>query len=81
MIALSIALIVCTALLCFRGIKVDYKHTYTESFQEVKDTTNPVGFQVDSDLQDEQDKDPIPTMDDMVQALQDVIGGIEDGDE
>ena len=52
-----------------------------ESFQEVKDTTNPVGFQVDSDLQDEQDKDPIPTMDDMVQALQDVIGGIEDGDE
>ena len=81
MIALSIALIVCAALLCFKGIKVDYKYTYIETFQEVKQDGTPMGFQTDEQLQEDQDNEHVPTMDDMVQALQDVIGGIEDGEE
>ena len=81
MIALSIVLIVCAVLLCFKGIKVDYKYTYIETFQEVKQDGAPIGFQTDEQLQEDQDNENIPTMDDMVQALQDVIGGIEDGEE
>ena len=81
MIALSIALIVCATLLCFKGIKVDYKYTYIETFQEVKQDGAPMGFQTDEQLQEDQDNEKVPTMDDMVQALQDVIGGIEDGEE
>ena len=81
MIALSIALIVCVTILCFKGIKVDYKYTYIETFQEVKQDGAPMGFQTDEQLQEDQDNEKVPTMDDMVQALQDVIGGIEDGDE
>ena len=81
MIALSIALIVCAVLLCLKRIKVDYKYTYIETFQEVKQDGAPMGFQTDEQLQEDQDNENIPTMDDMVQALQDVIGGIEDGEE
>ena len=81
MIALGIALIVCAVLLCFKGIKVDYKYTYIETFQEVKQDGAPMGFQTDEQLQEDQDNEKVPTMDDMVQALQDVIGGIEDGEE
>ena len=81
MIALSIALIVCAVLLCFKGIKVDYKYTYIETFQEVKQDGTQMGFQTDEQLQEDQDNEHVPTMDDMVQALQDVIGGIEDGEE
>ena len=40
-----------------------------------------MGFQTDEQLQEDQDNENVPTMDDMVQALQDVIGGIEDGEE
>ena len=40
-----------------------------------------MGFQTDEQLQEDQDNEKVPTMDDMVQALQDVIGGIEDGEE
>ena len=79
--ALRIALIVCAVLLCFKGIKVDYKYTYIETFQEVKQDGAPMGFQTDEQLQEDQDNEKVPTMDDMVQALQDVIGGIEDGEE
>ena len=81
MIAPSIALIVCAVLLCFKGVKVDYKYTYIETFQEVKQDGAPMGFQTDEQLQEDQDNEKVPTMDDMVQALQDVIGGIEDGEE
>ena len=81
MIAESIALNACAVLLCFKGIKVDYKYTYIETFQEVKQDGAPMGFQTDEQLQEDQDNENIPTMDDMVQALQDVIGGIEDGEE
>ena len=81
MIALSIALIVCAVLLCFKGIKVDYKYTYIETFQEVKQDGAPMGFQTDEQLQEDQDNEKVPTMDDMGQAIQDVIGGIEDGEE
>ena len=81
MIALSIALIVCAVLLCFKGIKVDYKHTHIETFQEVEQNVMLPGFPTDNQLQEDQDKEKAPTLDDMVQALQDVIGGIEDGEE
>ena len=81
MIALSIALSVCAVLLCFKGIKVDYKYTYIETVQEVKQDGAPMGFQTDEQLQEDQDNEKVPTMDDIVQALQDVIGGKEDGEE
>lgn len=75
MISLSIALVVCVGIVCFKGININYKHTYKQQFEKMK-------VLEDSDeFQDVQDTDDTPTLDSLVAAVQDVIGGIEDDEE
>ena len=75
MISLSIALIVCVGIVCFKGININYKHTYKQQFEKME-------VLEDSDeFQDVQDTDDTPTLDSLVAAVQDVIGGIEDDEE
>ena len=75
MISLRIALVVCVGIVCFKGININYKHTYKQQFEKME------VLQDSDEFQDVQDANDAPTLDSLVAAVQDVIGGIEDDEE
>ena len=36
MISLSIALVVCVGIVCFKGININYKHTYKQQVEKIE---------------------------------------------
>lgn len=86
MLYFSIALVICIALICFKGVHIELSHKNISEIREMylpeDKKKHPMGFNTNYTKEDfEQEEEEVASMDDMVRAVQDVLGGIADGDE